>query len=129
MSNRIRPQRKALASLMLGAWLFGLFVGIAHACGVGHATMTRPNAVFAAAVDDLCAGDIPAGCEKFCNDDVPVVAKIQSAADPSAAHPIVLASLHRHTFASIPAPDFHPAMAAHLAPGVPLSLRVVRLAL
>jgi hypothetical protein len=129
MRNRFHRHCKALASLILGVWLFGLFVGIAHACGVGTAPMAPPDPALAAALGESCAGDASRVCEKFCNDDIPVIAKLQSVADPPAGHPLVLASLHGRTFASIPESALHPALAAHPRPGVPLSLRVVRLTL
>jgi hypothetical protein len=121
--------RKALASMILGAWLFGLFVGIAHACGWDGVTAMQHDAVAARTADQPSPDGVPPGCEKFCNDDLPLVAKVQSVQDSPGGHPLVLAGHQESGLAPIPLPVVRPVVVAHPPPDVSVSIRFLRLTL
>jgi hypothetical protein len=129
MVTSLHRRRRSLASLILGVWLFGLFVGIAHACGLDGVTPMRHHPAAARIVDQPSPDGMPPGCEKFCNDDLPLIAKVQPVQDLPGGQPLVLAAHHESVFAPIPTPVLDPALAAHPPPGVPLSIRFVRLTL
>jgi hypothetical protein len=124
MVSSLRRRRKALSSVILGVWTFALFVGIANACGWDGVTTVPHHPVAAHSVDGM-----PPGCEQFCNDNLPLVGKLQSLQDGSAGQPLVFAAHYYVGFAPMPAPVLRTALAAHPPPGVPLSLRFVRLTL
>lgn len=121
--------RKALASLILGAWAFGLFVGIAHACGWDGVTAMQHDAVAAGPADRTSPDGVPPGCEKFCNDDLPLVAKLRSVQDSPAVHSFVVPVHQVLGFTPIAAPILRPALAARPPPDVPLPIRFLRLTL
>src|SRR5512147_1083507 len=104
MLNSLRRRKALVASLVLGAWVFGLFVGIAHACGWDGVTAMRHDAVAAGALAEPSSDGAPSGCEKFCNDDLPLLAKVQSVQDSPTGHPPVLAAHQGFGPAPHPAP-------------------------
>jgi hypothetical protein len=123
----LRRHRKALTSLALGTWLFALFVGVANAC------IVLPSAGMHAPGMAMAAGhggdeDGPSNCLQFCNDDTPVVGKIQVDQDQPAGQPLPAAPLvvgcGPATVLVGPAGPL-----AHPPPDVPPLLRTQRLAL
>lgn len=129
MLSSLRRRKTLLASAILGAWVFGLFVGIAHACGWDGVTAMRHVAVAAGALAEPSPDGAPPGCAKFCNDDLPLVAKVQSVQDSPTGHPPVLAGHQAFGLATHAAPAVRPVMAAHPPPDVPVSIRFLRLTL
>ncbi len=129
MVTSLRRRRRYVASLLLGAWLFGLFVGIAHACGLLSSAPVLQHPVAAGAVEGNASPDAPPGCEKFCNDDLPLLTKIQSVQDSPIGQPMVSIAHHVVPLAPIPRLAFDSSPAAHPATDVPLSIRFLRLTL
>src|SRR5829696_4421136 len=84
-------RRKVVATVTLGCWLFALFVGVVHACGL-DGTLSHPQASITASIADAVQGDdhVVPGCERFCADDVPVLAKVQSTNDQPSVQPLLL---------------------------------------
>ena len=124
----LRRHRKPLSALMLGAWLFALFVGIANACAPTSAP-TSPSQRMAITGGDAGDDQQPsASCLQFCADDTPVFSKLQLAPDQPTCQPLLVANF---TSLYIPAatPQVSVVHLAHPPPGVPVLLRSLRLAL
>lgn len=122
-------QRKVLTSVTLGCWLFALFVGVAHACGLDAALSPLHHAV-TVSVGSQDQGDEDAllGCEQFCADDLPVVAKLQLVQDHPGGHALPLPSLGEPLIIRV---AWAPSLARRLdpPPDIAPNIRFVRLAL
>ncbi|MFO1316036.1 MAG: hypothetical protein U1F58_10555 [Burkholderiales bacterium] len=123
---RFRRHRRRLASLFLGAWLFALFVGIAHA----HVVDAQSHATAAVATTGTDSGDDcdTDGCRQFCDNDTPIVAKVKPLQDPPADHAAAVPTLG---IRDAPPPGIPAAAGRHAHPParVPVILRTLRLAL
>ncbi|MEO8507775.1 MAG: hypothetical protein ABI593_09110 [Betaproteobacteria bacterium] len=73
-------------------------------------------------------GDTP-GCDEFCSNDVPMPSVQKLVHDQPAGQPLVVATHHDLGVLPISAPALRLARTAHPSPGVPFSLRIVRLTL
>ena len=130
MSRLLRRHRKFLTSGVLGLWLFALFVGIASACGWdGVTAVPHQPTVAAHAVGDAIDHDTAPACEEFCSNDVPLLGVLQLVQDTPTGQPLVIATHPDLGFLPISAPIHRLARTAHPSPGVPFSLRIVRLTL
>jgi hypothetical protein len=73
-----KRQQKAITPFILAFWLFALFVSVAHACGLNEdlsrAAKPKPHI----GSEDRAS---PA-CDKFCPDDLPILAKVKAVQDP-----------------------------------------------
>jgi hypothetical protein len=123
----LRRHRKKLASLLLGAWLFALFVGVAHAC------MPMPidacqDAGIAMGHGPDGDGDTSGNCREFCSVDTPLYSKLQLVQAQPAGQPWLVASAGV-LLAPVVAPASTRSYPAHPPPDVPLLLRTLRLAL
>ncbi len=130
MPRLLNRHRKCLTSGVLGMWVFALFVGIANACGWDGVTAmahqpTAPLHAEGATVNH----DMTPGCEHFCSIDLPLFSVLKLVQDQPAAQPLVLATREDLGLRSISAPNLRLARNAHPPPGVPFSLRFVRLTL
>jgi hypothetical protein len=123
-------QRKVLTSVTLGCWLFAFVVGIVHACGL-DGERGRSQQVVAASIDSQRPGDgdVHSGCEQFCADNLPVLAKLQSVQDQPGGQALLLPPFVGEPLlarmASVPSPLRRP----HSPPDIALNTRFVRLAL
>ena len=125
-----RRRRNSIASVVLGLWIFALFVGIANACTWdGVSAVPHPPTVAAHAADDAMDHDTGPGCEEFCSNDLPLLGVLQSVQDTPAGQLLVVATRHHLGVLPISAPVRRLARTAHPSPGVPFSLRIVRLTL
>jgi len=106
-----------------------LFVGIAHACGLGGSMTIAHHPMAAAVVGDQDRGDIAPNCTRFCKDDVPLLAKLPPLEDPPGDQPLVVPMAHELGVAPVGAYTLQPVRIAHSPPGVPLSIRFVHLTL
>jgi hypothetical protein len=120
--------RQFLASAVLGLWVFAVFVGMANACTWDGATAVPHQPSTVHAVDATDSGMAP-GCDEFCSNDVPLLSVLKLVQDQPAGQPLVVATHHDLGFLPISAPLLQFARSAHPSPGVPLSLRIVRLTL
>lgn len=129
MRHFLRRRRSGIASVVLGLWIFALFVGIAHACsGDGitpHAAMPMAGHASEAPMDE---GMAP-GCEQFCSNDLPLVTVLKLVQDQPAEQPLVIAAFDPVGVVSRFAPGLRAAVAAHPPPGPPISIRFARLTL
>lgn len=121
--------RKAVASLILGAWLFALFAAIANAC-LPEPGSAGQTAGMTMAMDAGHEGDESqsTACQQFCNDDTPLFSKLQLVQDQPAGQPLLIASLSP-LLSHAPASAVPAAYLAHPPPDVPILLRSLRLAL
>jgi hypothetical protein len=111
-------------------WMFALFVGVANACSWdGVTAVPNQSTVASHAVDDAADHGMAPEGDGFCSNHPPLLAVLQLIQDPPAAQPLVIAPNHDFGFLPISAPVLRLAWTAHPSPGVPLSLRVVRLTL
>ena len=123
-----RRQRKPFTAVVMACWLFALFVSVAHACGFDA---DQSDATRAMTMSSNGGGteNAPPGCDKFCADDLPVLAKIKSVQDQSSAQALLIfplsvaPALVGNSRAAIPLRSAHPPEA------VSLNIRFVRLAL
>jgi hypothetical protein len=123
-----RRQRKIITSFALVVWLFALFIGIAHACGLGEPTMAPPDVVVANPSERPADTGTPDACEQFCKTDVPVVSKLQFLGDQPDAPPLIIA-VHEIGVAVALPPALRLAPAAHPPPDVAAFLRFAHLRL
>lgn len=130
MSHSLHRDRRWLTSAVLVLWVLALFVGVANGCGLdGMTSMTHPptlEAHSAAGADDH---DMAPGCDEFCSNDVPLVSVLKLIPDQPVGQPLIIASRHYLGVPPISAPALGLARNAHPPPGVPFSLRTVRLTL
>lgn len=126
----LHRHRKSVIAAVLGLWQFALFAGIANACGWdGVAADPYPSTLTAHAVTDATDhGDTP-DCDEFCSNDVPMPSTQKLVLDQPAGQPLVVATHHDLGVLPISAPALRLARTAHPTPGVPFSLRIVRLTL
>ncbi|MDE2004232.1 MAG: hypothetical protein KGL70_05775 [Betaproteobacteria bacterium] len=121
-------QTRALTGLALGAWLFALVVGIAHACSLHELGVTPGERGVTSASATASGEGRVAGCDRFCTSDVPVVGKVPSIGEQSAAQLPTAAATGAHIVLVFPA-AFSPAQAAHPSMGVSPVLHFTRLRL
>jgi len=130
MTRLVHRHRKCLTSSVLAMWIFALFVGIANAC-ICDGVMAVPHHSTAAIHGDVetMDHDMAPGCENFCSIDLPLFSVLQLVQDQPAGQPLVLATRHDLGSRPISALNLRFARYAHPPPGVPYSLRFVRLTL
>jgi hypothetical protein len=122
----LRRHRKPLVVLVLGAWLFALFVGVANAC---PPSMAHPAGMVMPADSHDGAPQTPfANCLQFCADDTPVFSKLQLVqGQPTGKALLVATATAFHAAPTATAVDItHP---AHPPSGVPVLFRSLRFAL
>lgn len=130
MASLLHRHRRLLTSTILGVWMFALFVGIANACSWdGVTAVPHQPTVAAHAVDDVIDHGMAVDCDEFCSNDIPLLSVLQRVQEQPAGHPLVVATHHDLGVLPISAPGLRLARTAHPAPGVPFSLRIVRLTL
>ena len=111
-------------------WMFALFVGIASACSWDGVTAVRHQSTAAIHVDsETMDHDMAPACENFGSSDLPLFSVLQRVQDQPAGQHLVLATRHDLGSRPISAPNLRLARNAHPPPGVPYSLRFVRLTL
>jgi len=130
MPRLLRRHRSFLTSGILGCGCFALFVGIANACtwDGGTAVPHQPT-VAAHAVGDAIDHDRAPGGADCCSNDVPCSACFNWSRSSPAGQPLVLAAHHRLGVLPSAALVLRLARTSHPPPGVPFSLRIVRLTL
>jgi hypothetical protein len=129
MLKSIRRQRRSLTSLILGTWIFTLFVGIANACGWDGVTAPAHDLASMSGMVLPSDDGVPSACAQFCNDDVPLVVKVQQVQDPPGSMPLIVATHYTSVLAPIAGSISRPALTAHPPPDVPVLLRFLHLAL
>jgi len=129
MSRLLRRHRKYLTSTVLGLWVFALFVGIANACSWDSLTTDPHKSTMAVhAVGDVMDDDVAPGCDGLPSNDLPLFSALQLVQDLPAGLALSVATHHGLRFLPNSAP-LRMARRAHPPPGVPFSLRIVRLTL
>ena len=121
--------RRPLAAAALACWLFALGVSIAHACGLdaylGDANESQSMAMSGQGGDESSTR----GCQRFCADDVPLLAKIKLVQDQASAQPLLVSLRSIEPLVTSAAPTVSPWRAPQPPPGIAVSIRFVRLAL
>lgn len=128
MSGPFHRQRKTITSLALVAWLFAMFVGFAHACGLNEPTSGQIDVVGANSGERPLDVGAPDGCEQFCDSNVPVVTQLPPMGDQPSAPPLIVA-VRNIGIAFVFPPAFRSAQAARPPPDVPAFLRYAHLRL
>jgi hypothetical protein len=123
----LRRHRRAVTSLILGAWLFALFAGIASAC------LTEPANAGQMAGMSMGVGHDgneakSAACQRFCDDDTPLLTQLRLVQDQPAGQPLLVA-VFTDFLPPVPASVVPVGFLAHPPPGVPILHRTLRLAL
>lgn len=125
-----KRRRRSIALVILASWLFAIFASVANACGVDE-NLTHSVAGHAAQVgghDRSGHGASPA-CDKFCADDLAVLAKVKAVADPPAGEALVAPAVVGQAFPIAAAPVFSAVPATGPLPPLAVNIRFVRLAL
>ena len=123
----LRRHRRAVTSLILGAWLFALFVGIANSC-LPETVNTMQTADMAIVPGEHGDESHSAGCQQFCSIDTPLFSKLQLVQDQPAGQPLLVASIST-LVSPVPASAVAAVYLTHPPPDVPILLRSLRLAL
>lgn len=128
MSFFCKRRRKLVAPFVLVLWLVGLAVSVAHACGLDDYLLVTDYVPTTATVGHghPCHGTSSA-CEKFCAEDLPLTAKLKAVQDFPAGEPLVPPVIGARS-AQLPRLSWR-APACGPPPSIPLSIRLVRLAL
>ena len=130
MPRLLHRKRKLLTATVLGLWVFALFVGIANGCSWdGVTSNAQSSTVESHSANSADDHDMVPGCDDFCGNDVPLVSVLKLVQDQPAGQPLVIASHSHLGVLPISAPVLRLARNAHPPPGVPFSLRTVRLTL
>lgn len=123
----LRRHRRALGSLILGAWLFALFVGVVNACVISAGSASQGSGL-ALEPDHEGGQGLSANCLQLCNDESPLLSKPQLVPDQAAAQALLVATL-----TVLPWPTSASIVTvvhlAHPPPDVPPLRRSLRLAL
>jgi hypothetical protein len=110
-------------------WLFALFAGIANACLPGQPTVGHPVGHGAMlTVEHHADESAPQECVSFCNEDTPLVAKLQLVQDQPAGQAFLVA-MQPFALHARPSVRIARTLLAHPPPDVPLYLRSLRLVL
>lgn len=130
MPRLLHRHCKLLTSAVLGLWMFALFVGIGNACSWDGVTAVPHQPTVAGHAGDAATDHgLAADCDEFCSNDVPLLGVLQLVQEQPAGQPLVVATHHDLGFVPTSAPVLRLARTAHPSPGVPFSLRIVRLRL
>ena len=126
----LRRYQRFLASTVLGLWAFAVLVGIANACGWdGVAAVPHRSTLAVHGVTQSSDGKTAPAHEHVCSNDLALLGALVPVQDPPGSHPFVLVAHHHLGFPLMSASALRCARTGLLPPGVPLSLRTVRLAL
>jgi hypothetical protein len=86
-----RRYRKPIAAVVTACWLFALAASVVHACGLdanlGQASLAQTMNMSGPGGDDDTA---PPGCDQFCADDFPLLAKLKLVQDQSGTQPLLI---------------------------------------
>jgi hypothetical protein len=125
-----KRQRKAIAPLVLAFWLFALFVSVAHACGLDEqfSHVGQSEAAKVAGHDTSDDGASPA-CDKFCSDDLPVLAKLKAVQDPPTGQALMGPPFVGESFQTTVAAVASLLLSPDPPLGIAVYIRFVRLAL
>ena len=125
-----KRRQKAFAPLALAFWLFALVVSVAHACGLddnfGHAA--GAEAAMIGGHNGTDEGAVPA-CDKFCSDDLAVLAKLKAVQDPPTGQVFVVRHIASGSSQTAVAPVTPLLPSPDPLPGIDVNIRFVRLAL
>ena len=132
MIRTLRRRRRALASLVLGLWLFALGVAMAHACGIGSASSFGANY----GVSDrqaLAEPDSVPPCDdsvsQLCCREDTLAARLQPLVDAPGGQPVAPPVFIDSLLGGSRPPPSQRAISVLRAIDVPLSIRFVRLTL
>ncbi len=128
VSSPFRRQRKTITSFALGVWLFALFIGFAHACGLDEPASVQIHVAAANSGERSLDLGAPDGCEQFCKADMPVVTQIPPLGDQPCSVPLTIAARDIGVAFAFP-PASRSAQVAHPPPDVPAFLRFAHLRL
>jgi hypothetical protein len=112
----------------LGIWLFALFAGVVHACGLTELDMTSGQLSVTSLGGCTFDEGMPAGCDQFCKSDVPIASRPPLIGEQSAAQLPIAVAIDVDVVLALP-PALLPARPAHSPLGVPLILQFTRLRL
>src|SRR6266581_2762812 len=94
-----KRQRKAVTPFILALWLFAIFVSVAHACGLDEDRGSAARSEAASVGGHGGSGDGAShACEKFCSDDVPVLAKLKAVQDPPTGQAVMVPPVAGESF-------------------------------
>jgi len=125
-----KRRRKAIAPLVLAFWLFALFVSIAHACGLDeHLSHVGQSEAAKVGGHDKSDDRASPACDKFCSDDLPVLAKLKAVQDPPTGQTLLGLAFVGESFQTTVAPVPSLLPSPDPPPGIAVCIRFVRLAL
>ena len=130
MPRLLHRHREFLTASVLAIWMFALFVGIANACSWDGVTAVRHQSTAVILADSKTVDhDVAPACENGGSNDLPLFSVLQLVQDQPAGQPLGLPTSYDIGLRPTSAPTLRWARNAHPPPGVPFSLRIVRLTL
>jgi hypothetical protein len=125
-----RRRRKFMTPFVLALWLFAIFVSVAHACGLDEhfSNVGQIEAAKVGGHDRSDNGASPA-CDKFCCDDLPVLAKLKAVQDPPTGQALIGPPFVDEPFQTTVAPVSSLPPSPDPPPGIAIYIRFVHLAL
>ena len=125
-----KRRQRVFAPFILAFWVFALVVSVAHACGLdddlGYAAESAAAKV--GGHDGSDDGAFPA-CDKFCSDDLAVLAKLKAVQDPPTGQVFVVPHIVSGSFQTTVAPVPSLLPSPDPPPGIAVNIRFARLAL
>jgi len=85
-----RRYRKPLAAVAMACWMFALAVSVIHACGLDADLGQAPRAEAMTMNGQGDTGSTSSGCDQFCADDFPLLAKLKLVQDQASAQPLLV---------------------------------------
>jgi hypothetical protein len=125
-----KRRRKLITPFVLALWLFAIFVGVAHACGLDEdlGDSGLGKTVNVSGHDGSVGGASPC-CDRLCADDFPVLAKLQAVQDPPTGQAVLAPAVIGESFQTAAAPVPSRLPSPDPPPGIAVNIRFVRLAL
>jgi hypothetical protein len=130
MSPFRKRWQKSVAPFILASWLFSIFASVAQACGLDDdvASLVRGEAGQVSGHGQSHNGASPA-CDKFCADDLTVLAKVKTAEDPPTGQAVLAPGVAGEAFPISVAPVSLTVPHPTPPPDLAINIRFVRLSL
>jgi hypothetical protein len=125
-----KRQREFIAPFVLVSWLFAIFVSIANACGLNeYLGQAGPIQTAIVAAHAGSADDASPICDRYCADDLPLLAKVKGVQDPPTEQVLLVAATPGNALQAATAPVSPLLTRPDPPPGIAVNTRFARLAL
>ncbi|MHB8495718.1 MAG: hypothetical protein ACYC9Z_15860 [Casimicrobiaceae bacterium] len=130
MARRPNCRRSILTSIVLGCWMFAVFISAVHACDRGGARSGHlPTVATQQSGGAVASGTVRSACEQFSVDNLPVAASRETAPSAPDQQAELAVSPFQRTLVARTAPPMARLDRPDPRPGIALYARFLRLAL